>query len=290
MTSEPDARAQDRLSTEQAWLSLMQTEEGRSLALACYYDGDILGACGRFEKSEEWQAVRSIIRRRCPPESDVLDLGAGNGIASYALARSGYKVTAVEPDPSHLVGYGALRTMVRKTSLPIKHVFAYGEALPLGNNKYSMVYVRQVLHHARDLSRMLAETSRVLKPGGMLIACREHIIDDQQSLALFLSRHPIHQYTYGENAFALTVYLEAIESAGMTIKTVLGPWDSVINHYPVSNREVREQIQNALRQRRGRLGELCGRLPAIEAFYRGRRSIAEKAPGRLYTLVAVSRR
>ena len=32
-----------------------------------------------------------------------LDLGAGNGILSYALAREGWSVTAVEPDPSALV-------------------------------------------------------------------------------------------------------------------------------------------------------------------------------------------
>ena len=46
-----------------------------------------------------------------------LDLGAGRGISSYALAREGWQVTALEPDPSMLIGAGAIRSLVAKKAM-----------------------------------------------------------------------------------------------------------------------------------------------------------------------------
>ena len=43
-----------------------------------------------------------------------LDVGAGRGIASYALAREGFTVTVLEPDDSHLVGAGAIRSLAEE--------------------------------------------------------------------------------------------------------------------------------------------------------------------------------
>src|SRR5690349_8888902 len=73
-----------------------------------YFDDPLLQAAERYWQSNEWHAVRQIIGIG---PGRALDVGAGRGIASYALARDGFEVTALEPDPSDLVGGGAIRAL-----------------------------------------------------------------------------------------------------------------------------------------------------------------------------------
>jgi ubiquinone/menaquinone biosynthesis C-methylase UbiE len=271
---------------EAAFVQLMATPSGRELASLCYYEWDVLRACRRFDASEEWQAVRAIVQSFAQPGARALDIGAGNGIGSYALAQMGFGVTAVEPDPSRLVGYGAIENMVRASGLPIKLSMAVGEHLPFCDGSFTLVYARQVLHHARDLCQMTAEIARVLKPGGTLIACREHVVDDPSSLAQFLRHHPLQPYSGGEWAFRVDDYVGAIRSAGMSIKRIVGPWGSVINHYPVSNALFQQQMQDDTRRQWGALAPLVSSIAGREERYRSRRSRQDHTPGRLFSFVA----
>jgi ubiquinone/menaquinone biosynthesis C-methylase UbiE len=273
-------------TTEAAFLELMESAQGRALAHDCYYEWDVLNACRRFENSEEWQAVRAILRERPRLGVRAIDVGAGNGIASYALARLGFRVAGVEPDPSDLVGYGAFLRMAASTRLPVEHFAAFGEELPFPNRTFAVAYTRQVLHHAQDLGSMLSEIARVLIPGGTFIACREHVVDDDASRQEFFQHHPLQPLTGGEWAFTLQEYLDAMALAGLRVRTVLGPWCSVVNHYPTSDDLLRAQMRSDTWARWGRLARLVGAIPGHEQRYRTRRSAADRTPGRLYAFVA----
>ena len=214
----------------------MKCQEGKALAQACYYDWDAISSCRRFQASQEWQATSRIIKK-LKISGKACDLGAGNGIASHALAEIGFLVDAIEPDPSKVVGYGAVRSMVAKTSLPIVHHQCFGESLIFENCSFDLVYARQVLHHAMDLQQMLKEIYRVLKPGGVLIAAREHVIDDEKSLKEFLCNHPLHPLTNEEFAYTSEEYLRLIRRVGFDVEQCLASWESVLNHYPGSNEE-----------------------------------------------------
>src|SRR5712671_3057697 len=101
-----------KLTWEQAVATLLSDPQQASLARGCYFDGTALEAGARYWASEEWQTVRSLL-----PEvpGKALDIGAGRGIASYALARDGWKVCALEPDASALVGAEAIRSLAATT-------------------------------------------------------------------------------------------------------------------------------------------------------------------------------
>ena len=274
-------------SLEQSIITLMQTPYGKELAHNCYYDWNVVNACARFNESEEWQAVTSLLRKLTLHGTEVLDLGAGNGIASYSLAKLGYSVTAIEPDPSDLVGYGAIKEMSESTKSSINILSSVGEHLPFSDDYFSLVYTRQVLHHADNLGRMLKEISRVLKPKGILIATREHVIDDQKSLEIFLDRHPLHIYTRSEWAYTESEYIEQMRSANLKTQYVIHPWDSVINHFPITNGELNKKMEFHMRKYFGILGMLIIHLPSINKIYRAIKSYRDSTPGRVFTFVAI---
>jgi ubiquinone/menaquinone biosynthesis C-methylase UbiE len=279
---------QDKLTTEQAVKQLMLSEEGKKLIYECYYDWDVVSACQRFQNSEEWQAVSSILYSLVIPGLKALDLGAGNGIASFALSKMDFEVIAVEPDSSELIGYSALVKMMQHTFLPINVVSALGETLPFSNSQFSLVYLRQVLHHATDLNRMLSEIARILRPGGVMIATREHVIDDETSRQQFLKNHSLNRLTGQEGAFFLDEYLQGIEKSGMRIKKVFGPWDSVINHYPCSESQFRQVMSSSMKKRFGRLGDLIIEAPGFEKLFRHLMNSKDRLPGRMYSFVAIA--
>ena len=66
-------------------------------------------------------------------------------------------------------------------------------ALPIADDSVDLVYSRQVLHHAVDLDRFVAEVARILRPGGTLLACREHVVDDDGQKQAFLAAHPVNR-------------------------------------------------------------------------------------------------
>src|SRR5437016_10424413 len=105
------------LTWEQAvqWLRNQPGQE--TLVRACYYDDPLLGAAQRFAGSDEWKETLALIPA---PSGLALDLGAGRGISSYALARAGWQVTALEPDLSPIVGGPAIQSLAKEARLPIR--------------------------------------------------------------------------------------------------------------------------------------------------------------------------
>lgn len=260
------------MTWEQAVHWLREQPEQAAMVRACYFDDPLLEAVKRYHAEGEWAAVRALLPAA---GGKALDVGAGRGIASYALAADGWEVTALEPDPSQLVGHGAIEEIARATGLPIRVVSERGERLPFPDDSFDVIHARQVLHHASDLEAMCRELVRVLKPAGTLLATREHVLSRPEDLPAFLASHPLHRLYGGENAFTLDQYLAALRQAGASIKRVLSPLESPINTFPASPDQVLEQAAAILRR------PASGLAPGDVA----RASRMLQTPGRLFSFV-----
>ena len=227
------------MSWEQAVLWLRNQPEQSELVKACFYDDPLIEAARRYYESGEWRAVREIL----PQHTGLaLDVGAGRGISTFALARDGWQVTALEPDSSEIVGADAIRLLSREAGFECEIVQEWGEHLPFADASFDLVYCRQSLHHARDLRQLCDELGRVLRDGGAFIATREHVISRPQDLPAFLQSHPLHSLYGGENAYMLDEYVSAIKSAGIRLERVLNPLQSEINLYPESLASIKRRI------------------------------------------------
>jgi SAM-dependent methyltransferase len=205
-----------------------------------FFDDPLTAACDRYWRSTEWEAVRGIVGPGLGRKA--LDVGAGRGIASYALAMDGWDVTALEPNPSTIVGAGAIEAMANVPQSKITVVQTWGEQLPFADCQFDLVFARQVLHHARDLGSLCREMARVLKPAGLAVAIREHVITRPEDLQAFLDRHPLQRYYGGEHAYLLDEYLTSIGNAGLRIISVLNPLETDINLYPLTRQALKSRI------------------------------------------------
>lgn len=261
-----------RSSWEEAVLWLRRQPEQAELVRACFYDDPLLDAAIRYAESSEWQAVQALLPAT---PGRALDVGAGRGIAAYALARDGWDTVALEPDKSAVVGAGAIRGLAAEAGLDIEVVEQWGERLPFADGVFDLVHCRQVLHHAQDLRQLCREIGRVLKPGGTFIATREHVISRREDLQGFLDGHPLHDLYGGEHAYLLREYVEAITGGGVTLTGVLNPGRSNINLYP-------ETLDGLKRRVAARLHVPAAWIPDAVPGWIG---AMNRTPGRLYTFV-----
>jgi SAM-dependent methyltransferase len=271
---------------EDAVLWLRSQPEKQELVLNAYYDDPLIAAAERYWKSYEWEAVRKLLGST---KGEALDVGAGRGIASYALAREGFIVTALEPDSSCLVGAGAIRALAEQSTLPITVAREFSEHLPFEDGEFDIVFARAVLHHTRNLHSACGEFFRVLKPGGRLIAVREHVISRKKDLPTFLSRHPLHHLYGGENAFFLSTYTDAMLQAGFAIDVVLSPLSSVINYAPYTEQTLKDMIADRLGGGFAMQGVLRSALSLPSVWFLACKilSLVDRRPGRLYSFVCI---
>jgi 2-polyprenyl-6-hydroxyphenyl methylase/3-demethylubiquinone-9 3-methyltransferase len=99
-----------------------------------------------------------------PQGKTALDVGCGGGILCEEIARLGFAVTGIDPS-GHSLQIAA--SHAQAGGLRINYEQGTGEAIPYRDNSCDIVFCCDVLEHVRDVPKVIAEISRVLKPGGV---------------------------------------------------------------------------------------------------------------------------
>ena len=109
---------------------------------------------GWFDRHIEWVGKK------------VLDLGCAGGFMAEAMADRAAKVTGIDPAKDAIA---AARAHAEQTGRNINYDVGAGEALPYDDESFDAVVCVDVLEHVSDLQQVLAEVTRVLRPGGLFL-------------------------------------------------------------------------------------------------------------------------
>jgi 2-polyprenyl-3-methyl-5-hydroxy-6-metoxy-1,4-benzoquinol methylase len=128
------------------------------------------------------------------PEDKVLDVACGPGIISCALASIAREVTGFDLVPAMLD-----EARKRQASMGLKNLeWRLGDAghLPFEHATFDLVVTRYSFHHLLDPGAVLAEMTRVCRPGGR-VAVADVTPEEEKTLAydeLEITRDPSHTH------------------------------------------------------------------------------------------------
>jgi 2-polyprenyl-3-methyl-5-hydroxy-6-metoxy-1,4-benzoquinol methylase len=105
------------------------------------------------------------LRRCLVPDGILLDVGCGAGGMLAAAAAMGYAGAGIDASMPLLV---AAKHMIEAHGGTAMLACAYAESLPLASESIGAVTLYDVIEHVDDVGRVLADASRVLRPGGYL--------------------------------------------------------------------------------------------------------------------------
>ena len=168
----------------------------------------------------EFMRTRELIQRFLPaPPAAVLDVGGGTGRYAEWLAGLGYSVHLVEPVPGHVEQARARASAGPGFAVSLGHA----GTLPVANGGQDAVLLLGPLYHLPDpgdRQRAWAESRRVLRPGGVVIA----VAINQFAGVLDSLRHEFVDTGFGRVGYfhpAGALADEAI-SAGFAVEGVFG--------------------------------------------------------------------
>ncbi len=131
-----------------------------------------LGGLGNVRNVVRQEMISRQLGKHLPaPPARVLDVGAGQGTQSIRLARAGYQVLAVEPDPTmrgvFLAGLSAQPAgLQHRVTLRQGSVGSLGAVT--GGEVYDVVLLLGVLMYLQASEPVIAELAAHVAPGGFL--------------------------------------------------------------------------------------------------------------------------
>lgn len=191
----------------------------------------------------------------------VVDLGAGTGILSRALAALGHEVIPVEPDQD-------MRAHLAAASPDLAPLAGYAEEIPLPDGSVDGIVAGQA-YHWFDRDRAHAEAARVIRPGGVF-APLWNIRDDSADWVARLSevthddtagrglREPVNDPRSFGPSFGPVERASVTHTTSHTPDTLVG-LISTRSYYLTATREQQRELERQVRELCATHPDLAGR-------------------------------
>lgn len=137
------------------------------------------------------------------PRGAVADLGCGDGDYSVALTDMGFKVTACDLDVKRFKHQGKIDFKVCDVTKP----------LPFADGSLDYIILAEVIEHLRNPYQVMAELSRILRPGGKLVLSTPNILNLKSRMRFLFEgcweffREPTLENSTNPNAVIFNLHL-----------------------------------------------------------------------------------
>ena len=148
------------------------------------------------------------------PEQRVLDVATGAGHTALALAPFAAEVVATDLTEEMLevaAGLAAERGLTN-----VRFQLADAEDLPFPDASFDLVTCRIAPHHFPDVPRFVAESARVLRPGGRL-AVVDNVVPDEPRAAAFVNGFERYRDPSHVRCLSLSEWEADFEAAGLRV-------------------------------------------------------------------------
>jgi malonyl-CoA O-methyltransferase len=139
-----------------------------------------------------------------------LDVGCGTGRYAKLLAQTGAQ---------HVVALDFCPPMLHQVA-DASRVQANMMQLPFGNAVFDVVMSGLALGHATDVRRWMAEVSRVLRPGGVLLYSDFHPEAARAGLTRSFKDRNQQTCTVPHYSYDVAVQIEAVRAAGLNMEVM----------------------------------------------------------------------
>jgi SAM-dependent methyltransferase len=150
----------------------------------------------------------------------VLEVGAGSGRDSVALARRGARVVVVDYVMS---SFAVVREQARAAGVGILCVCADARRMPFRDRTFDLVFHQGLMEHFREPLPLVRENFRVIRPGGHClidVPQRYHIYTAVKHVMIGLNRW----FAGWETEFSPGELARLMRSAGFEIQRIGGDW------------------------------------------------------------------
>ena len=169
---------------EQFWDEKARTSRGDVLGAVCLDSAEENSCIDHVQRALARSAMQRVIRIRRPNGPSVLDYGCGTGRWVDFLSGYGYRYTGVDLS-------AGLLTIAQRQHPDIEFRKVNGRYIPYGDAQFDVLWSIAVVHHNPPdrQDRILAEFSRVIRDGGVLVLLEGIGQNSQAGLYYPHSRH-----------------------------------------------------------------------------------------------------
>jgi len=158
-----------------------------------------------------------------PKDVKLFDIGCGGGFVAEAFAAEGADVYGLDLSTSAV---RTARDHAAEQGLLLRVLSGSAERLPLVSGVFDAVLLADILEHLDDFPQALAEASRVLKPGGLLLyeTANRTLLSRVGAIWIMerlLRRIPAHSHDW-KMFIRPAELLEALEACGLRNRQLQG--------------------------------------------------------------------